>query len=55
VDFPGGDGKKLKESIRRVSGLDIEWLLPGHGPILKGADQVKRNFELIESTYFAML
>ncbi|MGD8562686.1 MAG: MBL fold metallo-hydrolase [Desulfarculaceae bacterium] len=55
VDFPGGDGQKLKESIKRVSGLDIEWLLPGHGPILKGAEQVKRNFELIESSYFAML
>ncbi len=55
VDFPGGDGTKLKESIRKVARLDIEWLMPGHGPLLKGAANVARNFQLIEQTYFPLL
>ncbi len=55
VDFPGGDGAALKQSIQRMAGLDLQWLLPGHGPMLKGAENIKRNFELIEKTYFGMM
>lgn len=55
VDFPGGDAEKLKESITRMSGLDIELLLPGHGPVIKGADQVAQNFKVIQEVYFGML
>lgn len=55
VDFPGGDGAALKQSITRMAQLDLQWLLPGHGPALKGADNIKRNFELIEKTYFGMM
>ena len=55
VDFPGGDAEALKESVRRVSGLDIEVLLPGHGPALQGADQIKANFQIIEQSYFGMI
>ncbi|MFH1034059.1 MAG: MBL fold metallo-hydrolase [Pseudomonadota bacterium] len=55
VDFPGGDGALLKQSIQRMAELDLEWLLPGHGPMLKGAENIKRNFELIAKTYFGSI
>ena len=55
VDFPGGDGEALKDSIRRMAELDLEWVLPGHGPIIKGAENVARNFQAIEQMYFGML
>jgi len=55
VDFPGGDGAQLKASIMRMAGLDVEWVLPGHGPIIKGKQNVQRNFELIEKMYFGMI
>lgn len=52
VDFPGGDGRKLIESIKRMARLDVEILLPGHMNIITGADAVRKNFELIERYYF---
>lgn len=55
VDFPGGDGNLLKESITRMSELDLDWILPGHGPVLKGSDSIARNFKIIEQVYFQML
>ena len=55
VDFPGGSGEQLKESIKKVAAYDIELLLPGHGPILKGKEQVIRNFQVIEQVYFSMI
>lgn len=55
VDFPGGDGARLKESINRVSELDLDWILPGHGPVIQGADAIARNFQVIEQVYFGML
>lgn len=55
VDFPGGDGQMLKQSITRMSELDLDWVLPGHGPMLKGTDSIQRNFQLIEQMYFGML
>ncbi len=55
VDFPGGDGDKLIESIRKIMKLDIEYLLPGHMDIIQGADRIKKNFETIERYYFEMM
>jgi hydroxyacylglutathione hydrolase len=55
VDFPGGDGRKMKESIRKIMELDIEYLLPGHMDIIQGADKVRRNFEMIEKYFFSMM
>ena len=43
ADLPGGDPELLKRSIERVSGLEIEYLLPGHGRIIKGKENVNRN------------
>jgi glyoxylase-like metal-dependent hydrolase (beta-lactamase superfamily II) len=55
VDFTGGSGEQLKESIKKVAAYDIELLLPGHGPILRGKEQVARNFQVIEQVYFSMI
>jgi len=38
-----------------MRGLDLQWLLPGHGPMLKGAENIKRSFELIEKMYFGSI
>ena len=53
TDLPGGDGSKLKESIKGLMDLEVEWLLPGHGDMIAGAEKVRKNFEEIESFYFA--
>ena len=52
TDLPGGDGTKIKESIRRMSQLDVELLLSGHGDVIAGAQEVKSNFEHIKSFWF---
>lgn len=52
TDLPGGDGSQLKESIKGLMNLDVEWLLSGHGEIIAGAEKVKKNFEDVESFYF---
>jgi len=50
-DFPGGNAEQLKESIRRISQLDIEYLLPGHMDIVEGKENVIKNFKTVED-YF---
>jgi glyoxylase-like metal-dependent hydrolase (beta-lactamase superfamily II) len=52
TDLPGGDGAKIKESIKRMSQLDVELLLAGHGEIVSGAQEVRSNFEQIEDFWF---
>ncbi len=52
TDFPGGDGGLLKESIKRMAELDVELVLSGHGDPVQGREAVRRNFEIIEKTYF---
>jgi hydroxyacylglutathione hydrolase len=52
TDLPGGNVETLGNSIKQVSGLDVEYLLPGHGEMLKGAKSIQRNFELILGEFF---
>ena len=52
TDLPGGNGQTLKESIKTLSGLDVEHLLPGHGEVVSGAALVKRNFSEVERVWF---
>ncbi|MCS7281398.1 MAG: MBL fold metallo-hydrolase [Desulfobacterota bacterium] len=51
-DLPGGDEGLLKESIRKLSKLDVEYLIPGHGEILAGAKVIKKNFRIILEEFF---
>jgi glyoxylase-like metal-dependent hydrolase (beta-lactamase superfamily II) len=55
TDLLGGDGRLLKESIKRLAALDVEYLLPGHGELLSGRDVVKANFKMIEDYWFNYL
>ncbi|MRR38188.1 MBL fold metallo-hydrolase, partial [bacterium] len=55
TDLPGGSGKQLKESISRLAELDVEVLCPGHGDIVAGRENVKKNFKLIKDFWFNQL
>lgn len=51
TDFPGGSSEALRNSIERLSRLDIEYLLCGHPyghpGFIQSRDAVRENFELI--------
>jgi hydroxyacylglutathione hydrolase len=51
TDLPFGNNEELINSINTVSTLDTELLLPGHGTILKGRTNVKRNYDFIREHY----
>jgi len=55
TDFPGGDGGLLRDSIERLSKLDAEYLLSGHGEVIKGRQNILRNFAYIRSNYYDYL
>ncbi len=55
TDFPQCSGAELKKSIIRLMELDVEYLLPGHGEIIEGAYEVKRNFGLLQQMFFSMM
>ncbi len=59
VDFPGGSARLLKESIEKVSQLEIEYLFTGHqygGPgIIEGQEDIRRNFDFIRQHVFPFL
>lgn len=52
IDLPGGDLGRLKRSIERLSKLPAEYLIPGHGELLKGRKTLERNFSLILREFF---
>jgi len=52
TDLPGGDGAKLKESIKKLLNLEIDWLFPGHGNMISGKEEVRSNFNEIENFWF---
>jgi hydroxyacylglutathione hydrolase len=55
TDLPGGNGGLLKESIQQIAVLDIDYLLSGHGEVIKGKKAVEANFRIVESTWFDYL
>ena len=55
TDFGGGNPKLIKESIERMSRLDTELLLPGHGEMVTGKEKVLQNFEFIRQSFYAYL
>ncbi len=52
TDLPGGNLEQLAGSIRKISSLDIEYLLPGHGEIIRGRDIIEKNFKAILNEFF---
>ncbi|NQU14504.1 MAG: MBL fold metallo-hydrolase, partial [Desulfobacteraceae bacterium] len=55
TDLPGGNGQELKDSIKRIANLDLDYVLTGHGDIVSGREKVISNFEAIESYWFAFI
>jgi glyoxylase-like metal-dependent hydrolase (beta-lactamase superfamily II) len=55
TDFLEGDSKRLMQSIERMSHVDTELLLPGHGDILMGKDMVFQNYEFIRQNFYGYL
>ncbi|SEM55799.1 Glyoxylase, beta-lactamase superfamily II [Syntrophus gentianae] len=55
TDLTGGDGVLMKDSLRKISQLEVECLLPGHGNAIVGREAVRTNFERIESYWFNYL
>lgn len=53
TDLPGGSMDMLGESLRRLSTLDVEYLIPGHGDIVKGRQSIFRNVEMLLSEFFS--
>ncbi len=51
TDLPGGSMTVLKQSIEKLSKLEVEYLIPGHtteyGGIIKGREAVRRNFQAV--------
>ena len=55
TDFLEGNPKSIKKSIERISRLDTEILLPGHGEMVMGKEKVLQNFEFIRQSFYAYL
>jgi glyoxylase-like metal-dependent hydrolase (beta-lactamase superfamily II) len=55
TDLPGGNGSQLKNSIERLTSLDIDYLLSGHGEVLQGRKAIEANFKTIRNTWFNYL
>jgi len=51
TDFPGGDHARLMAEVERMAELDVEWLLPGHGPVLSGRGAIERNYRDIRAMF----
>jgi len=52
TDLYGGDIRMLAQSIEKLSRLSIEYLIPGHGEIVRGKNAVRKNFDVIIGEYF---
>ncbi len=48
TDLPFGNEAELRDSIHRISMLNTELLLPGHGNIISGNAAIRRNYEFIK-------
>jgi len=55
TDFLEGNSQLIKKSIERMSRLDTELLLSGHGEMVMGKEKVLQNFQLIRQNFYAYL
>ncbi len=49
VDLPGGNADELRQSIEKLSQLEIGYLLPGHMGVVIGTANLDNNFVFIKS------
>jgi len=55
TDLPGGNTEALSDSLNKISQLDLEYLLPGHGELLSGRERIDANMAEIKETWFSLL
>jgi hydroxyacylglutathione hydrolase len=55
TDFPEGNPASLRRSIEKLSQLETDLLLPGHGEIVTGRDLVLQNYEFIRQHFYSYL
>ncbi|OGP67476.1 MAG: hypothetical protein A2169_12290 [Deltaproteobacteria bacterium RBG_13_47_9] len=55
TDLLEGNPRLLRGSIERISYLDMEILLPGHGKIVTGKEAVLRNVQFIRQNFYPYL
>jgi hydroxyacylglutathione hydrolase len=55
TDLPQGNGQQLKDSIKKIAGLDAASLLSGHGDVVLGEEDVASNFKQVEERWFAYI
>ena len=55
TDIPGGNSEILKQSITKLRDFDVEHLLPGHGELISGKENVTANFVRIEQFWLGMI
>ncbi len=53
TDLPTGDSSALVESLRKLTGLDVESLLAGHeGPVIReGSSHIKLSYEMARELF----
>lgn len=51
TDFPGGNHRELMRQIARMAELDVEYLLPGHGGVICGKEEVKANVRAVQRLF----
>lgn len=54
TDLPGGDAETLSRSIQKIASLECNYLIPGHGEMLKGSDGIGKNFTAILNDFFGI-
>jgi hydroxyacylglutathione hydrolase len=52
TDLPGGNIEELSRSIKELSKLSVEYLIPGHGEIVRGKKAIQKNFSVILGEFF---
>ncbi len=55
TDFLEGNPSSLRRSIERLSRLETDLLLPGHGEIVAGRDSIFDNYEFIRQHFYPYL
>jgi hydroxyacylglutathione hydrolase len=51
TDFPGGSHAELMKQIDRIASLEVEYILPGHGPVIAGETAARQNYEVIRRMF----
>ena len=50
VDLSGGDGAKLRHTLRKLSQFDVKKILPGHGGIIEGGSaHIRETIDVIRA------